>query len=307
MAGESGGGSGADPRGQIGTRLKAARQRKKLSLLQAAEKLHVDLRVLEALEEEQFAELGAVVFVRGHIRHYAELVGESPAALLALYEESAQTVRAPDLTRVPSAETAGPSRSLLVPGIVVVMAVALIGGIWWVAGSLTPEPGPRSLQSSVPAAAPTAAAASPEPLATSAASGALPARASVSAAAAGAATAATAASAASATATEATHAADHPRVTEVTLHFAEDSWAEVYDAHGERLFYDIGAAGSVRPIRGSAPFRVVLGNAPGVALEINGHRVALPNAASDGSVDFQINRSGRVSASRLAAAQGHSP
>jgi cytoskeleton protein RodZ len=300
MAGES----GAETRGRIGTRLKVARQRKGLSLLQAAEKLHVDVRVLEALEDEQFAELGAVVFVRGHIRHYAELVGESPAALLELYAPSAQTVRAPDLTRVPSAEPAGAPRGLLIPGVVVVTAVALIGGIWWVAGSLTPAPGPRPLESSVPAAASTPAIASPEPLATPASStGALAASAPPTAAAGPAA----ATSGASATTPDATHAADHPRVTEITLHFAEDSWAEVYDAHGGRLFYDIGAAGSVHPISGTGPFRVVLGNAPGVALEVNGRRIALPNAAADGGVEFQINRSGHVSASRLASAQGRSP
>jgi len=301
MAGES----GAQARGGIGARLKVARQRKGLSLLQAAEKLHVDVRVLEALEAEQFAELGAVVFVRGHIRHYAELVGESPAALLELYAPSAQTVRAPDLTRGPSAETTSAQRGLLIPGVVVVTAVALIGGIWWVAGSLTPEPTPRPLESSVPAAAATPAIASPEPLPANASStGALAASAAPGAGAAG---AAPATSAGTATTTNATHAADHPRVTEITLHFAEDSWAEVYDAHGGRLFYDIGAAGSVHPIRGTGPFRVVLGNAPGVALEVNGRRIALPNAAADGGVEFQINRSGHVSASRLAAAQGHSP
>ena len=57
---------------------------------------------------------------------------------------------------------------------------------------------------------------------------------------------------------------------ELTLKFSSDSWAEVYDASGQRLFYDVGAASSAHTVKGQAPLRVVLGNASGVALEFNG-------------------------------------
>ena len=63
-------GSG-EPRG-IGARLRAAREKRGLTLLQAAERLHLDVRVVEALEAGDFAALGADVYVRGHLRRYAE-------------------------------------------------------------------------------------------------------------------------------------------------------------------------------------------------------------------------------------------
>jgi hypothetical protein len=65
----------------LGQVLKAAREKRGTTLSEAAGKLRVDVAVLEALEGERFDELGAPVFVRGHLRHYAELLGEAPDAI----------------------------------------------------------------------------------------------------------------------------------------------------------------------------------------------------------------------------------
>src|SRR5256885_11621997 len=74
-----------------------------LPISQAAETLCLDPRTLEALEAEDFAALGADVYVRGHLRRYAELIGESPAQLQELYARSARAAH-PDLTRIPHRE-----------------------------------------------------------------------------------------------------------------------------------------------------------------------------------------------------------
>ena len=44
-------------------------------------------RILESLEAENFAALGAAVYAQGHLRHYAELVGEPAAELQELYAD----------------------------------------------------------------------------------------------------------------------------------------------------------------------------------------------------------------------------
>ena len=62
---------------------------------------------------------------------------------------------------------------------------------------------------------------------------------------------------------------------------------EVYDSRGTRLFYDVGAADSAQTLSGSPPFRVVLGNAPGVSVEVNGRTATVPaEAGADGTVQF---------------------
>ena len=139
MAAETGGTLGG-----LGARLRAGRERRGLSIVQAAEKLHTDAHVLDALEAEQFGDLGAPVFVRGHIRRYAELVGESALELQGLYAASAHASARPDLTRVPKADPGKPPPSRLVPGMAVVVGVALIGIIGWVLNAVNSGPAPRA-------------------------------------------------------------------------------------------------------------------------------------------------------------------
>jgi cytoskeleton protein RodZ len=86
---------------------------------------------------------------------------------------------------------------------------------------------------------------------------------------------------------------------DLTLKFANDSWVEVYDANGQRLFYDIGAAKSSHTVSGTPPLRVILGNAPGVSLNVNGKPVKVPaSAVQQDSAQFTINRAGRIVRSR---------
>ena len=82
---------------------------------------------------------------------------------------------------------------------------------------------------------------------------------------------------------------------EVTLRFAADSWVEVYDASGAKLFYDVGSASSSHTVSGTPPFRVTVANAPGVTLDVNGKPAAVPaNALKGDEAQFLINRSGHI-------------
>ena len=121
MASEAGG----DARG-IGARLRGAREKRGLTILQAAEKLHVDARMLEALEAGNFAALGALVYVRGHLRRYAELLGEPPPEPAEQYAAAPS----PDLTRIPHREP-GRDSSLVLPAVIVLGVFAAVGLLWW--------------------------------------------------------------------------------------------------------------------------------------------------------------------------------
>jgi len=114
----------------IGQQLRTARERMGLGVAQAAEQLHVDENVIDALETGRFNALGAPVYVRGHLRHYADLVGEPSAS--GRYESLNQAP--PDLTAVPHlpAVRLAPRRRwpLVVFLILLVVAVAA----WWAMG-----------------------------------------------------------------------------------------------------------------------------------------------------------------------------
>jgi cytoskeleton protein RodZ len=377
-----------DIRTSIGARLKAGRERVGMTLLQLAEKLHVDPKVLEALETDQFDQLGAPVYVRGHIKRYAELVNENGPELVAHYSAITKPVM-PDLTQLPKAAHHADLRKLVLPSLVVLIAFALVGMVWWILQNVqsTPSAGPQPVpvatdaegttvvpsdvssgdasggDSGAPAgeapgvagnrepasagqpatpgstqgtgarpgasssAAPGADAspnappsgAGARPNATPSGASARPSTASGSSALASAAPrralvgnppprAGTTAGAVSiaqiskaSLKRDAQAASDRARgrSVSVTLKFSADSWAEVYDSKGERLFYDIGAANSSHSLTGSPPLRVVLGNAPAVSLDINGKAAKVPaSVMQDSGAQFTINRSGRIRRAR---------
>ena len=247
---------GGEQRCGTGARLRGAREKKGLTVLQAAEKLHVDARTLEALEAEDFAALGAEVYVRGHLRRYAEFIGESPAELQELYTSSTQAAR-PDLTRISRSEPGDGAARLVLPALLGLVGFALVVLLWWLL--TTPGEKPQPLAGAAPPV--------PSASATQATGGA---------------------------ADEVTSAAP-AGPTQLALQFSAISWVEVSDASGRRLLQGLYAAGSTRTLSGAAPLRVILGNAPAVALRVNDQAVTLAGLVRhDGSARLLIDGDGRT-------------
>jgi len=67
----------------IGEKLRQARIRAGLTPSEAGQQLKTPTRVIEALEREDWAKIGAPVFVRGHLRSYARLLGLPDDAISA--------------------------------------------------------------------------------------------------------------------------------------------------------------------------------------------------------------------------------
>ena len=243
-------------RERIGARLRSAREARGLTTLQAAEKLHVDARILEALEAEDFAALGAPVYVRGHLRRYADLIGEQSAELQSLY--SAATP-APDLTRIPHLVPPARSSRLVALALLILVGIAVVGVVWWLL---------------------TLPAAKPQPV-----SAELPAGAPVSASAARLMTAVDAQSASSAAGSEA----------QLALRFSAVSWVAVYDGSGRRLDEGFNRPDTTRTITGTPPLKVLIGNADGVAVRLNGQQVPLEGLVHrDGTARFLLDGSGHA-------------
>lgn len=276
----------------LGARLERARDRLGWTQMQAAEKLHLEPRAIAALEREDFQQLGGAVYARGHLRRYAELLGESPSEMESLFAQRPQATVPPDLARIPrpiisSRRARRPTLGLW--PVAVVAGVLLVGGlVWWAVRSMPKRTGAGvetvtesikidNLAGATPAAASSAPSAAPTPT---------PASASANL---------TAAPQLLAPATKsATPAVPDP--LRLSLHFRQDTWAEIYDAGGTRLWYDVGGAGSEQKLSGHAPLHVVLGNAAAVAITVNGKSVPL-SATIRGTpnVRFSIGEDGQVS------------
>src|SRR5689334_8313990 len=125
--------------GGIGARLRAGREKLGLTVLQVAERIHTDAKIVEAIEADNYAALGAPVYARGHIRHYAELVGESATELIGLYSDQSKVAQ-PDLTQIVKASSAGDSNKLVLPALLIIAVFAIAGAIWWVSALSKKKP-----------------------------------------------------------------------------------------------------------------------------------------------------------------------
>ncbi len=253
-----------------GSRLERQRELAGLTEQQVAEQLNLDAAAVTALERDDYSALGASVFVRGHLKRYAALLGLDEDEILGAYERSRAHLSQPTLVPKSRAEMMpdrGPPKwPWLLGGVLLVLLAAAIAAYvteygvrlpkWSATGAGTPGPvsaAPRRRAdkgdaSGAPQSTSQAAAGPSEP---------------------GAAT---------------TNAVD-PGATPVAvpagqvalqLRFAADSWVEIYDGSGKAVLYDLGKAGTERVATGVAPLSVTIGNAPAVTMQANGRGVTLP-------------------------------
>lgn len=261
-----------------GKLLERARTRAGLTRLQVADRLRLEPQIIEALENEQFERVGAAVYIRGHLRRYGELVGEDVGTIERLYMQRYRTAASPDVSRIVSeplpAAPSTPRLGLRSAGAVAGLLV-LAGLVWWAMRTAPPLPEPQPSVVAVPEPAK-----EPAPPAVADTRAPPPAR--------------EAPASPPAVAPSAPGAASAPRSARVrmTLSFLGDSATEVYDASGRRLYADTGRAGTVQTLQGQAPLRIVLGNAAGVVVDVNGRRVRLPAASEP--IDVSLDASGQI-------------
>ena len=70
-----------------GERLQAARIQQGLSLDDVASRMHLSASILEAIEENNFEEITAPIFVKGYLRHYARIVALSEDEMIQQYTQ----------------------------------------------------------------------------------------------------------------------------------------------------------------------------------------------------------------------------
>lgn len=261
-----------EPAALPGSRLKAERERRGLSAQKAADEMHLDRWVIDALEADDYPRIGPTVYAKGHLKKYAALLGLPATEIMAGYES-----RPPSRADAPAA--AGPSMllstrddspssgrlSLIQIGGCLAVALAL-GLLWW-----RPWQHRARAPSASPPVAMVPAAPADKPSETGVVSSAT---AAPVAAEASAPTAAAEPGVAAGTdaPTAPVPGAGHARLR---LSFSADSWVDIHDASGKRTFAGNGLANSVKTISGAAPLRVYLGVGSGVQLEINDRAVAI--------------------------------
>lgn len=117
-----------------GLQLTAARERAGWSLLQVADKLHLDVSTVRALEADDFAALGALVYARGHLRRYGELLGLPAGEIEVACARAMRLDEAAYLKGIARGQVRSTGRALTVPPAAAAVAAAIVvvlALIWW--------------------------------------------------------------------------------------------------------------------------------------------------------------------------------
>jgi cytoskeleton protein RodZ len=283
-----------------GDLLRAARERAGWSTEGLAGEMFLSVERLRALESDDHTGFGGPVFVRGHLRRAATILGVSPQEFISAYETGCGTTgpaEAPGLIPGALPRRAGGAWSRSLTGLVLV-ALAVGSGWWWMGAGggeslpqvamptawlgfakpaepqvLSWEPQPE-IPSDAPVT-PVSVEAAPsslpsiEPEAIVLAAGANPLEQEVT--------------------QDPEPAAPPPGTVELRFAFSQDCWLEVNDADDSRVAYRLYRSGEIARFRGKAPMTMFLGNADGVELTVDGAPVPLrPASRRDGTARLTV-------------------
>lgn len=279
-----------------GERLAEARRAKQISVLEIAKELHVEEAKIRALENNEFEELGAPVFAKGHLKKYSQLVGANHDDVLADYYRLTRSQEMPPVI----VKRQKPKRELSPGPWVGVVAVLLVLALaYWllVERPFAPPPVPAMTTPAATESRPlpeTASTDVEEPPASDAPASDVPAEeiafpeASTGDSSTNEAVAQRPADETDAAATTGTALQTQP-VTEpisttaaadddvrLSVTFLGDCWTEITDASGRRLFFQLGRSGRTVNVSGPGPLTVLFGDANNVDVRVNGEDFTIP-------------------------------
>lgn len=249
----------------VGQILREAREAQGITLDNAAVRLRLMHRQVEAMERDDFESLGQSVFARGFVRNYARLLGLAPESLLARMDgaPTEPAAVAPTEPALPRSWLTSPWLILSLLGLLLAVAVPVALYAWLnsdggerpdepVPAAMQPRPTPPAASAPVAARTGVVAPAALVPPATPAAADGTPPE---------------------ATASGTTEPAANGSV--LHLDFGDESWTEIKDASGRMLMRQLNPAGSSADVHGQPPFDVVIGNAAQVQVTYNGRPIDL--------------------------------
>jgi cytoskeleton protein RodZ len=283
-----------------GETLKKLREEKGLSVQNIAAKLYLDTRIIEALEQNNFSVLPAAMYTRGYLRSYAKLVGADADTIIALYDDNAPgppeiipEVKYP--TQISSTDKPVRAITWMISLLLALLLMSWLHNIYMMpvdeavvtgepAGSTRAEPPPVTEIMETPEYTDDSLMITPddgqqpEPDLpgedTVQAEGGLPTGAAEQTILSATDENASGIPAGTDAENQAVSSAEPMEIAAGTdtihMRFTADSWIEIFDKEGNKLYVNLARTGDEISLTGAAPFSVKLGFSHGVILEFNG-------------------------------------
>lgn len=299
-----------------GEQLKHLREQKNLSVQDIANRLNLKAQIIEAIERDEYDSLAGAIYVRGYLRSYAKLLDADTDAILAAYNNSVPEEPPEIIPEVKhSSQTSSSDKPVRAFTYLVTLCLAILLIAWWYSQNLVEPVDTADLPTSEDSEAPPGlpyeipvVVHSKEPFYSEpeeeeiVAEEAMPGEGpSVEEAELNPGMDTSVPNSSDAPEPAAGESGDspddYPLVVSsdsegpdslvLTLH--ADSWIEVYDSNEDRVFVNLGREGQVISLRGTAPFRVILGFAEGVNVEFNGEAFDPAPYTNDSIARFSLD------------------
>lgn len=253
-----------------GSLLLAQRETLELSLQHVADELNLTMHYVRALESDSYDKLPGDVFVKGYIRSYARLLGLDPGQMLDIYRDftTHKLARKEEAIKRHARRRMDKNRPWIIFSGIAFVVVAIL--LWLLNSGDDADTNVANADQGISSAIGNFDADSIEamPLYTTATA-----------------------------VDDAGGIEEQPGFTTLSwagddrlqLSFAQDSSVEVEHRGGDETHSELYLAGEQLTIQGTAPFSIVLDNAPGVTLSFNGRPADFSsNIKTDNSVRLNI-------------------
>ncbi|AIY64821.1 RodZ domain-containing protein [Pseudoalteromonas piratica] len=284
------------PSFNLGQQLSKAREQHKISIVEMAQKLKLTASQIEALEREDYSQLGPVTFVKGYIRSYCREFTLNETELMSQFSHQREEAekRMQSFSRRTERE-AKDNRLMLFSYAIIALIIGSSLFIWWqnrdTSSTIDTPVVEQPINSDV--ANITSQDTEQTPQVTAAENIALQ---DESEAVNDANTSVNNSVLTQAELTPSNQAiVNEPETAQrissadtIIMTFKDDSWVEIFDAEGERVAFGVKKKGYVMTLEGKAPFNVVLGKHYIVDVEFNGQLVDISHFPTNRLAKFSL-------------------
>jgi len=277
---------------EFGLPLKEAREKADLSLMEVAQSLLISEEIVGAIENSQIEKLPSATFVIGYIRSYARMLNIAADDIIEAYNKSMpNNNQAPVISFLPAEKKDTGNKTAIV---MVVLIVLLLTLAWWFQLDKSTDLDKSYIQNEVTDIVDQVDVIHENDLISIGtedlyADSNTNLEQDVS----------DVAQLTDAAALNEVNELPVAALDKLVLSANGESWCEVFDATGKRLFYQLIKQGEKETIYGQAPFKVFLGNASKIIIETNNKIVNFSHliAANKNVVNFVVSANSEVTAS----------
>jgi cytoskeleton protein RodZ len=258
----------------IGQRLRKAREDAGMSLAEAGAKLKMQTHIVEALEREDWAKLGAPVFVRGQLRSYAKLLGlPAEAVVETVAMPAARPAELVPQTYTPRIQRVAEQTKLRLVYVVLTAAIAVPVWLATRPNSTATEDTTASLELTPGEEIPADPGIAPEPKPAAPAAQATPLVASM---------------------TPMPQRTAAPAAPDLSVSFSGESWVKVSGPDGAVIEQTLIQSGQQRNFAVGQIGKAVLGNAAAVSVRVRGQPIDLTPYIRANVVRFTVSSDGSL-------------